>query len=68
LPEWTFDQNVFKRISATSNPKHNPSTVGDGDAFASPRKNFWTNLSKSDKIWANLITFEQNQNLASPKT
>jgi len=25
-------------------------------------------LGKSDLIWANLIRFEQNQNLASPKT
>jgi len=25
------------------------------------------NMGKSDKIWANFITFGQNKNLASPK-
>jgi len=58
------------------------SAVGAGDAgstAASPGKYFWANLSeiwakfgqiwaKVIKIWANMIKFEQNQNLASPKT
>jgi len=67
----------FGQNQTLASPK--TSTVGAGDAAASPKKNFWAKFGRKlwkiwqiwanlIKIWANLIKFEQNQNLASPKT